>query len=209
MLGYNHDPSVNVGEELIWKSRTSHNNGSIDEQYTKHVITSIVDVDEVSTEVKVNLSSSTDNSVYQHQEENTTYGILEDYDEYPIFILSRLYHYITPGTKIGDYVGYFLQPTPYWDVPIDSLERGYGIQFTQDNGDKTVLVFNKDGILEKYELYNSSINRNYEYSLYSINGEIYTPKNIPGYSVWILFGVCLGIVGLIMISNRKRMVALV
>ena len=201
--GYNYDPSVNVGDELIWKSRTSHNNGSIDEQYSKHLITSIIDIDGISTEVKVNSSSSADNIDYHHQEENTTYGVLENYDEYPIFILSRLYHYITPGTKIGDYIGYFLQPTPYWDVPIDSIERGYGIQFTQDTGDETTLVFNRDGILEKYGFFNASINENYEYNLYSINGEIYTPKRIPGYSVWMLSSFCLVIIGLIIVFNRK------
>lgn len=201
--GYNYEPSVNVGDELIWKSRTSHNNGSIDEQYTRHLITSIVDVNETSTEVKVNVSSSADNIAYQDQEVNTTYGILEDYDEYPIFILSRLYHYIVPGTKIGDYIGYFLQPTPYWDVPLDSIERGYGIKFTQDNGDKTVLVFNKKGILEKYEFYNASLGENFDQNLFSINGEIYSSKTIPGYSIWMVLGWCGVFFGAIITKNKK------
>lgn len=202
--GLNYEPLVHVGDELIWKVQTTHSNNSIDERYIKHVITSIHDVNDVKTEVNVNSSSSIDNINYHQEEENTTYGILEDYSDYPIYIISRLYHYIVPKTKIGDYIGYILAPTPYWDIPIDTIERGYGIQFTYENDDEITLAYIKEGILEKYEFFNASLNQNYDQNLYSINGEQYSSKTISGYSIWMLLGWCGVIFTVILIKHLKK-----
>jgi len=198
----NYTPSVEVGDELVWRNEVEYQ-GETTVTYYKYNITSIEDESE-KTLVNASMYSSEDNVNYIFVL-NRTLGTLQDYssDECSLYG-DRI---IIPGTKVGDYLEAFVDP---FGFTVSSIKRGMGVKMER-SGDRREIEFNEDGIQVRYS-YEGTYYLNADKSerlLYSINEELYEYKSIPGYSVLLIIGFSIiGLVGLFLrlkIINKKSL----
>lgn len=198
----NYTPAVEVGDELVY--RVQHYREYLDEEeitYVKYNITCVEDVLE-TTIVNASQYNSEDNLNYTFVQ-NRTIGTLQDYS----LVLYSLYGaiIIIPGTKIADYISNYEYFWPH--DSITSIKRGYGVKIESQFYWREY-EYNKNGIEVRITIHDPHPLGGYqdlEWILYSINGELYDYKSVPGYSVPLIVGFSvLGLISLFVWVKQKE-----
>jgi hypothetical protein len=208
----NYTPSVDIGDELIYKGESYQEGyteeGIMDKHFEKYLITRIEDQDNFTT-IFANISESEDNKNYSQIINDYPLAVLADYRVEPQYLISTIL--LVPGTRIFDYV---IEIYEYFngECNITKIQNGYGITLEYVHYDlgpiRNTVIYNQDGILEVLEFRYADLFDDGEYfgnyHLFSINGKRYDIPGFPWYLILIFtFVSILGI--FLKVKKRKSL----
>ncbi len=196
---YNFDPSVEVGDEIVYE----YYSDIYDLELITHVMVNVTDITDVAdnaTVIEGILYGSVNggDSFDAAEQGPMNLATLIDYSLNHSSPIDEGDFFVVPGHKIGTYVVEINAALSSGTAT--SIKNDYGIEITGSPDVNKTMVYNKDGIVTTYHRTDDEGIRNFD--IYSINGRRYT---IPGYPIIIIIGfMILGALGIYLIKFRKK-----